>query len=79
LSVELEKDIRYPLSIKAGIEQVIFQMLRLRGGVANNPNKVSAGIAVRCSSVEFAYAGYSHADLGWTHQIELGYTLNEEP
>jgi hypothetical protein len=76
LSLEMEKDVRYPASIKAGIEKIIFCVLALRAGVANNPDKYSAGIAIRHSRFEFGYAGYSHYDLGWTHQIELSLIID---
>jgi len=68
---EMEKDLQFPLVIKAGIEQKVLGFLSFRCGVANNPDKFSAGIAIQYSSIEFGYAGYSHPDLGWTHQIEL--------
>jgi len=68
---EIEKDVQFPLVVKAGIEQTVFDFVSLRFGIANNPDKFSAGIAVRYSSFEFGYAGYTHPDLGWTHQIEI--------
>lgn len=68
---ELEKDLRFPAVFKAGVEQRFFGFLSLRCGVANNPDKFSAGLAVQYSTFEFGYAGYSHPDLGWTHQIEI--------
>ena len=71
LVAELEKDIQFPLVVKVGIEQNVFEFLSLRCGIADNPDKFSAGMAVRYASVEFGYAGYSHPDLGWTHQIEV--------
>ncbi len=77
LALEVEKDIRYPASIKFGIEQRLIAALRIRGGIANNPDKYSIGLAVRCAPVEFSYAGYSHIDLGWTHQIELSFAPDE--
>ncbi len=77
LALEVEKDVRYPASVKVGMEQMLISALRVRGGIANNPDKYSIGLAVRCSSVEFSYAGYSHTDLGWTHQIELSYAPDE--
>jgi hypothetical protein len=78
VSLELEKDIRSPASMKWGIEQIVFDVLAFQGGVANNPEKYSAGIAVKYSFIEFGYAGYSHLDLGWTHQIEISFKLANE-
>jgi hypothetical protein len=77
VSIEMEKDIRFPASIKMGIEQIVFDVIALRAGVANNPDKYSLGFAVRYSFYEFGYAGYSHPDLGWTHQIELSFKLDK--
>jgi len=68
---EAEKDLEFPLVLKTGLEQRFFEFLSFRCGVSNNPDKFSAGIAVRCSVFEFGYAGYSHPELGWTHQIEI--------
>lgn len=77
LSLEMEKDIRYPASIKWGMEQMVFDVLAFRAGVANNPEKYSAGIAVKYSCFEFGYAGYSNIDLGWTHQIDISFKLDD--
>jgi hypothetical protein len=77
ISIEMEKDIRFPASIKMGIEQIVFAAIALRAGVANNPDKYSFGIAARYLFYEFGYAGYSHPDLGWTHQIELSFKLDK--
>ena len=71
VTTELEKDIRYDASLKAGIEKTFLNILALRFGMANNPDKYSAGFSVRYAGIEFGYAGYSHAELGWTHQIEI--------
>ena len=75
LTAELEKDVRYPAIIKAGAEQMFLDMLSLRVGVSNNPDKFSTGLSVYYSGFEFGYAGYSHPELGWTHQIELSFKL----
>jgi hypothetical protein len=71
LITEMEKDVQFPLVMKVGLEHRFFEFLHLRCGVANNPDKFSAGVAVRYSTFEFGYAGYSHPDLGWSHQIEV--------
>jgi hypothetical protein len=73
LTLEMEKDTRYPFIVKAGVEQRFFDVLALRLGVASNPDKFSGGFGVRLSVFEFSYAGYSHAQLGWTHQIEISF------
>jgi hypothetical protein len=77
ISLEMEKDIRFPASIKMGVEQIVFSTIALRAGAANNPDKYSAGIAVRYLLIEFGYAGYSHPDLGWTHQVELSFKFDK--
>ena len=77
ISLEIEKDIRFPASLKLGIEQIVFKAFALRAGVATHPDKYSIGIAARYSFFEFGYAGYSHPDLGWTHQIELAFKLDK--
>jgi hypothetical protein len=77
ISMEMEKDVRFPSSLKMGIEQLVFSVIALQAGVANNPDKYSFGIAAEYSLFEFGYAGYSHPDLGWTHQIELSFKLDK--
>ncbi len=71
MTVEAEKDIRYPYSIKAGIEQRIFNVLYLRCGINSEPKSFSFGGAVSFSWCSFGYAGYSHPFLGYTHQVDI--------
>ena len=78
LVAEVEKDIRYSPIIKGGMEKSIFDFLSIRIGVSNNPDKFSAGIGLRYANVDFGYAGYSHNDLSWTHQVEIGFVFGEE-
>lgn len=73
--VELEKDIRHPFVVKAAIEQRFLDVLEVRFGVSNNPDKFSIGFGVHHDGFEFSYAGYSHSQLGWTHQIEVSFAL----
>jgi hypothetical protein len=77
LVVEMEKDVRYPSIVKGGIEKSLFDFVMLRAGISNNPDKFSLGIGLTYSQIEFGYAGYSHVDLGWTHQIEVGFLFNQ--
>ena len=73
ITSEIEKELQFPLVVKVGIEQTFLSFLSVRCGVSDNPEKFSAGFAVRWSGVEFGYAGYSHPELGWTHQVELSF------
>jgi long-subunit fatty acid transport protein len=77
MTVECEKDTRHPLIVKAGVEQRFLEIIALRLGISTNPDKFSAGIGARYSIFEFSYAGYSHPQLGWTHQIEISFLLGE--
>jgi hypothetical protein len=76
LAAELEKDIRYPIIKKIGYEQQLFDNLYVRLGISDNPDKFSCGFGIRLSGCEFSYAGYSHQQLGWTHQVELSVLLS---
>jgi hypothetical protein len=77
LAAELEKDIRYPVIKKVGFEQDLFGALSLRLGLSDNPDRFSCGFGVRMAGCEFSYAGYSHQQLGWTHQVELSVTFGQ--
>jgi hypothetical protein len=77
LTCSLEKEMRFPAMIKGGVEHIIFEILALRAGFANNPQKFSGGVGIRYSSLEFGYAGYSHPFLGWTHQLEVAVCFDD--
>lgn len=74
---ELEKDIKYPLSIKAGVEHKILDFLALRFGTSSNPDIFSGGLGIEYSLFTIGYAGNYHKELGWTHQLELAIQLNK--
>jgi hypothetical protein len=76
ITAELEKDMRHPIVKKFGYEQQIFGILSIRFGISDNPDKFSCGLGLRAAGIEFSYAGYSHPQLGWTHQVELAVLLS---
>lgn len=78
MNLDVQKDVKYPASVRFGVEYEIFDMLALRTGVANNPSKFSAGLGVRYSIIEFDYALYTHQELGLTHQISVGISFGGE-
>ncbi|HOV98775.1 MAG TPA: hypothetical protein PK595_04290 [Bacteroidota bacterium] len=71
ITVEAEKDIRYPYLIKAGIEHRIFNVLYLRCGINSQPKSYSLGGAVSFYWCSFGYACHSHPFLGYTHQVDI--------
>ena len=78
LAVELEKDLRHPIIKRFGYEQKLLDILSVRLGISDNPDTFSCGLGLRASGFEFSYAGYSHPQLGWTHQVELSVSLSPQ-
>lgn len=66
--LEVEKDTRYPASVKAGLEYTLYNMVDLRAGIGTEPTKFSGGIGIFYSMFEIDYGFYNHQDLGLTHQ-----------
>ncbi len=77
LIAEGEKDVRYDLTVRGGVEITVVPSLVLRGGIANNPDIVSTGFSIRQGLVECSYAASHHWQLGWTHEFEI--TLRFDP
>ncbi|MCE1164903.1 MAG: hypothetical protein LWX07_05820 [Bacteroidetes bacterium] len=64
---EIEKDIKYPVSVIGGIEYNIIDFLDLRAGVGSQPSSFSAGIGINYSLFSFDYSMRKTEDLGFTH------------
>ena len=73
LACDLEKDARYPLTVRAGVEFRPVPLLALRVGAVNTPALFTAGAGLLLSSVQAQYAVSVHPDLGWTHSIGIGF------
>lgn len=71
LTLEVEKDVRYPASMKAGVEQRVFEFAVLRCGISTRPDVVSLGFELAFADLVFGYAAASHPELGWTQSVEL--------
>lgn len=68
IALDIEKDTRFPVSIKAGIEYSLYDLVDLRAGIGTEPSKFSGGIGLHYSLFEIDYGFYNHQDLGLTHQ-----------
>jgi len=71
LHLELEQEQGFAPAGKLGLEQVAFDVLTIRSGVATLPESFSAGLGLRLGLLEFGYALWSHRDLGWSHAFEV--------
>lgn len=71
LILEAEKDVRYPLSIRAGMEYGLLDYVDLRAGVGSEPATFTGGIGFNYKIFQVDYALYHSQDLGLTHQGTL--------
>lgn len=71
LILEAEKDVRYPLSVKAGLEYFVNEYIDLRAGVGTQPAAFSGGISFNYNLFQLDYSIYSNGELGITNQGSL--------
>lgn len=65
--LEIEKDVRYPVSFRAGIEYSINEYADIRSGIGTEPVSFSGGISLNYKLFQIEYAIYNHNDLGITN------------
>ena len=75
LAVEFDKDPRFPVEFKGGIEACLLRNLMLRCGFGREPSIFSAGIGVAWKCFRFDYAVTTHPVLGTTHQTSIAINL----
>jgi hypothetical protein len=71
LMLEIEKDVKYPVSVRAGFEYTLMDYVDLRAGVGNEPASFTGGIGINYNIFQLDYALYKSQDLGITHQGSL--------
>lgn len=69
--LEVEKDVRYPLSFRGGMEYFINEYVDIRAGVGTEPTSFSGGITINYNIFQLDYAIYNYRDLGITNQGSL--------
>lgn len=72
---DVEKDVRYPISFKSGLEFDAVRQLSLRAGFSTEPQRIAGGIGVRYALVEADYAFLTHPELGFSHHLTLSVRL----
>ena len=68
LVMEIEKDVRYPLSFRAGMEYFIYDFIDLRAGIGTEPVSFTGGVSINYNIFQIDYSVYDHQDLGITNQ-----------
>jgi len=74
LMFEIEKDVKFPVSIRGGFEYSILDYVDLRAGVGSEPTSFAGGFGFYFSVFQLDYAINKSPDLGITHNGTL--TLN---
>jgi hypothetical protein len=67
IAAECEKDVRYPISIRGGIEYNVIDYIDLRFGAGSQPTVFSAGVGINYDLFSFDYGFSKSEDLGFTH------------
>lgn len=68
---DVEKDVRYPISFKSGMEFDAVPYVSLRAGFSTEPQRIAGGIGVRYAFVDADYAFLTHPELGFSHHLTL--------
>jgi len=76
LSLEADKDTRFPVELRGGCEFRPLPNLSLRCGFIREPSNFSAGIGLAWNIFSLDYGFTSHPVLGTTHQGSLSFYLN---
>jgi hypothetical protein len=71
LVLEVEKDVKYPLSFRSGMEYSVLDYVDLRFGVGSEPTNFAGGIGLSYDLFQLDYALTKSPDLGITHQGTL--------
>ena len=75
LCIEVDKETRFPIELRGGVEIRPLSTFALRCGFGRNPSYFSAGIGIAWAFIGFDYACMFHPVLGATHQGSIHFRL----
>jgi hypothetical protein len=78
LVTEAEKDIEFPMLIKAGLEYQIVNNFYLRTGITSKLNNAHFGFGFQSKQFIFDYAASSHSALGFSHHLTISYQISKK-
>lgn len=74
ITLDIYKDIRFPLDPRAGIEYRLFSKIYLRAGTAWEPARYSLGLGLAFFHFQIDYAFHSHPTLNLTHLLSVTFS-----
>lgn len=69
--VDLFKDVRFPASVRGGIEVHPVSILALRVGVTTTPTRFMGGVGIQLGPLRADVAAEQHQELGWSPSASL--------
>lgn len=69
--VDLFKDVRFPTTIRSGIEVSPVSMIDLRAGVTTTPTRFMGGVGIHLGPLRADVAAEQHQELGWSPTASL--------
>lgn len=75
VSAETVKDVRFPISLRAGADIELVHGLRARAGVSTNPQTYSGGFGYSTDRWQINFAVQQHIPLGLSPAIDVGISL----
>jgi hypothetical protein len=78
IRADIEKDIRFPLEVRCGIEYVPVEPVSIRGGMGRDPAFFTCGVGISVDRVTIDYSMTGHDRLGWSQQVGLTLHLGGE-
>ena len=70
---EAEKNLEYPIRLKAGLDYMIAKQFFFRAGVASQPVEVTFGFGYKMKSLQLDLGSAYHQQLGWSPHFGLTY------
>ncbi len=75
INIAVEKELKYNVSARFGLEYDIIKYLTIRTGFSNEPSRYSVGIGINYANISLDYAFFTHQDLGLTHQAGIVFSF----
>ena len=73
LSVDITKDVRYPVGYSAGFELKPFDPVSIHVGINGSNSILTAGMKIELFTISFQYGVASHQVLGLTHSFGVSF------